>query len=77
VSASSIGPIGMPNAVTAASITSGATPSVNHAQRLVDVGTEHAVDEKARRILDRQGNLVDLTHESRRLLAISASVILP
>src|SRR6266851_1966409 len=41
---------------------------VHHAQRLVDVGTEHAIDEKARRILDRQGQFIDLPHERSRPL---------
>src|SRR6266496_894761 len=35
---------------------------VPHAQRLVEVRSEHAVDEKTRRILHRQRQLVDLPH---------------
>src|SRR5439155_14648025 len=38
---------------------------VEHAERVVHVRPEHAVDEKSRRVLYRQRQLVDLTNESR------------
>src|SRR6266851_6020377 len=41
---------------------------IHHAQRPVEVRSEHAVDEKTRRILHRQRQLVDLPHEGRGFL---------
>ena len=73
MSASSIGPIGMPNASAASSTVSGAMPFVDAAHRRHQVRRQHAVDEEARRALDRQRQLVDLAHERGRRGAISSS----
>ncbi len=39
---------------------------VDHAEGVLHVGPEHAVDEEARRVLHRQRQLVDLAHEACR-----------
>ncbi len=67
VSASSIGPIGMPNASAASSIVSGAMPSSTARIAAIEVRREHAVDEEPGRALHGQRQLVDLAHERRRL----------
>ena len=66
MSASSIGPIGMPNASAASSTVSGRDAFVDAAHRRHQVRREHAVDEEARRALHRQRQLVDLADERRR-----------
>ena len=69
MSASSIGPIGMPNSSIAASIVSGFMPSSTRRIAFCMYGAEHAVHEEARRVLHRQRQLVDLAHERRGLRA--------
>ena len=63
VSASSIGPIGMPKASAASSTVSGAMPSSTQRIAAIRYGREHPVDQEARRALHRQRQLVDLAHE--------------
>ena len=73
VSASSIGPIGMPNASAASSTVSGRDALVDAAHRRHQVRREHAVDEEARRALHRQRQLVDLARRMPPRAAISSA----
>ena len=67
-SASSIGPIGMPNFSAAASMRELVDLLVQHHHRLQHVRRQRAVDEKARRALDRQRQPVDGADKGQRLL---------
>ena len=65
-SASSIGPMGMPKASAAASISSGLMPSSNAQESFHQVGRQCPVDQKARSAFHRQGQFVDVVDEAER-----------
>ena len=48
---------------------------VQHAKGLLHVRPEHPIDEESRRVLDRQRQLVDLTHECRGLFGVGRSSV--
>ena len=65
-SASSIGPIGMPNRTAAWSMTASGTPSPAASIASVQVGHQHAIDEESRRAAAGQRQLVDAARERER-----------
>ena len=65
VSASSIGPIGMPNASAASSTVSGAMPSSTQRIAAIRYGASTRLTRKPGALLHRQRQLVDLAHERR------------